>query len=277
MVSRAGKRFPRPGDRGSRRALDPDGEWLSLVCSRQPHVAGRFARAADDARDLVGVVALDRLDAAVRQHLLDDPDVVVAEDDEVAWTRDDARAVDDRPAGAAAPSSRCRRRSRSPVPGCRAGRRPVAPPTRRSTRTTARPPTRPGRRCGTGRSGPSRWSRAAARPDRPRPRRSARSRSAPPPVPATGWTPPVANAPLELVGERRGARASGSGRRGGGRRRRRRASSRPAARTRSRVARPAQCVTSRDITPGDRPHVATVEAAVRANSRRPARDRSSGV
>src|SRR5438105_1725496 len=54
------------------------------------------------AGDLVGRVALDRLDAPVGQDALDDADVLVP-DDEIAGARDDARPVGDRPAGALRP------------------------------------------------------------------------------------------------------------------------------------------------------------------------------
>src|SRR3712207_277554 len=47
------------------------------------HEADRLAARMGAARDTVGGVALDRLDAAVGQHVLDDADVLV-EDDQVA-------------------------------------------------------------------------------------------------------------------------------------------------------------------------------------------------
>ena len=67
--------------------------------SARPHVSGRLAGPTDNARDLVGVVAFDRLDAAVGKHLVDDPDMVVSEHDQVAGRRRYAGTVGDRAAG----------------------------------------------------------------------------------------------------------------------------------------------------------------------------------
>ena len=73
---------------------------------------------------------------AVRQDALDDPDVLVP-DDQVAGLRRPGRGRH-APCRRAAPTRRRRRRGRSPGPGRRAGRRPRGRPRRRSTRTTGR-------------------------------------------------------------------------------------------------------------------------------------------
>src|SRR5690242_1287442 len=71
--------------------------------SAQPNVAGCLAGAAHDTRNLIRVIALDRLDAPVRQDVLDDPNVMVAEEDEIARLRANAGAVRDRAPGLLSP------------------------------------------------------------------------------------------------------------------------------------------------------------------------------
>src|SRR5581483_1881042 len=66
-------------------------------------IARCLSGAADHVLDGVAVVALDRLDRPVRENLLDDPDVLGPEQDQVARLGHDARTVGDRPAGLLGP------------------------------------------------------------------------------------------------------------------------------------------------------------------------------
>ena len=124
-------------------------------CSRSRSLRPALRTFADD---LVLVVALDRLDLPVGEHALctiptcSPPNTIRS-----PGLRHDAGAVGDGAPGALRPRPDRRHGAEAFAAGTRSARPPGARPTRRSTRTTARPARRRRQRCGIRRSPAIRW------------------------------------------------------------------------------------------------------------------------
>src|SRR3954452_12335374 len=92
LVERPTRRY-RKGERDKRKVVEKPLEVVAHLRDIQvlePDEPGRFAGHAMDAGDRVLVVALDRVDRAVRVDGLDDADMLVAEEYQVAGLRDRA-------------------------------------------------------------------------------------------------------------------------------------------------------------------------------------------
>ena len=214
---RARRRRREGGERDRSRGRGGTPERLFVVVwSTHSNVTQCIGKIMHIAGNFVGGIALQRLDPAVGKDLLDDPDVLVP-DDQVAGARHDAGAVRDGAAGALRPRVELvdRAEALAVVAERRAG-------LARDPRDEVGAPRADAAAGGGGAvlrdARPSRSSRAAARPGRPRRRRSASSRCRAAASARRRRTMPAGIAPCSAVAKEAGpaAEATAAARRGRG-------------------------------------------------------------